>query len=167
MWGRSVAGSLPDNKVAHIRMTSSGIAAARLASFGKGEMQPVAGNESAEGRQQNRRVEVVIENERAPAVATRQALSMRGTVLKAEFDRGNAFSRSLLMFSSALITQMVQTAACNRHHTVDQQLCRWMLLSLDRLPTGQISAGPCGCGAPLLRMLRRGEEGSGPAAGVD
>jgi DNA-binding MarR family transcriptional regulator len=43
------------------------------------------------------------------------------------------------MFSSALITQMVQTAACNRHHTVDQQLCRWMLLSLDRLPSGQIS----------------------------
>jgi Mn-dependent DtxR family transcriptional regulator len=43
------------------------------------------------------------------------------------------------MFASALITQMVQTAACNRHHPVDQQLCRWMLLSLDRLPSSQIS----------------------------
>jgi outer membrane protein OmpA-like peptidoglycan-associated protein len=52
-------------------LTSRGIAANRLASFGKGEMQPVAGNDSAEGRQQNRRVEVVIENERQPAVATR------------------------------------------------------------------------------------------------
>ena len=45
----------------------------------------------------------------------------------------------LLMFASALITQMVQTAACNRHHPVDQQFCRWMLLSLDRLPSTRIS----------------------------
>lgn len=66
------------------------------------------------------------------------ALRLEAQVLKDEFDRGNALSRALLMFSSALITQMVQTAACNRHHTIDQQLCRWMLLSLDRLPTGQI-----------------------------
>jgi CRP-like cAMP-binding protein len=67
-----------------------------------------------------------------------QAFRLKAQVLRDEFDRGNALTRSLLMFSSALITQMVQTAACNRHHTVDQQLCRWMLLSLDRLPTGQI-----------------------------
>jgi CRP-like cAMP-binding protein len=66
------------------------------------------------------------------------AYRLKAQVLKDEFHRGNALSRALLMFSSALITQMVQTAACNRHHTVDQQLCRWMLLSLDRLPTGQI-----------------------------
>src|SRR5687767_7316395 len=67
------------------------------------------------------------------------AYRMKAQVLKDEFHRGGALSRSLLMFCSALITQMVQTAACNRHHTVDQQLCRWMLLSLDRLPSGQIS----------------------------
>jgi CRP-like cAMP-binding protein len=67
------------------------------------------------------------------------AYRLKAQVLKDEFHRGNALTRSLLMFGSALITQMVQTAACNRHHTVDQQLCRWMLLSLDRLPTGQIS----------------------------
>jgi len=67
------------------------------------------------------------------------AYRLKAQVLKDEFHRGNALSRSLLMFGSALITQMVQTAACNRHHTVDQQLCRWMLLSLDRLPSGQIS----------------------------
>jgi CRP-like cAMP-binding protein len=66
------------------------------------------------------------------------AYRLRAQVLKDEFHRGNAFARSLLMFGSALITQMVQTAACNRHHSVDQQLCRWMLLSLDRLPTSQI-----------------------------
>jgi CRP-like cAMP-binding protein len=67
------------------------------------------------------------------------AYRLRAQVLKDEFRRGSALTRSLLMFGSALITQMVQTAACNRHHSVDQQLCRWMLLSLDRLPAGQIS----------------------------
>jgi CRP-like cAMP-binding protein len=66
------------------------------------------------------------------------AYRLKAQLLKDEFHRGNALSRSLLMFSSALITQMVQTAACNRHHSVDQQLCRWMLLSLDRLPGGHI-----------------------------
>jgi CRP-like cAMP-binding protein len=67
------------------------------------------------------------------------AYRLEAQVLKDEFQRGKAFHHALLMFGSALITQMVQTAACNRHHTVDQQLCRWMLLSLDRLPTGKIS----------------------------
>ena len=67
------------------------------------------------------------------------AYRLKAQVLKDEFRRGNALASSLLLFGSALITQMVQTAACNRHHTVDQQLCRWMLLSLDRLPTSQIS----------------------------
>jgi CRP-like cAMP-binding protein len=60
-------------------------------------------------------------------------------VLKNEFDKWGEFSRLLLLFASALIAQMVQTAACNRHHSIDQQLCRWMLLSLDRLPSSRIS----------------------------
>lgn len=67
------------------------------------------------------------------------AFRLKSQVLKDEFYRAGAFSRLLLMFASALITQMVQTAACNRHHPIDQQLCRWMLLSLDRLPTDRIS----------------------------
>lgn len=67
------------------------------------------------------------------------AYRLKAQVLKDEFYSGGALTRLLLMFSSALITQMVQTAACNRHHTIDQQLCRWMLLSLDRLPSGRIS----------------------------
>jgi CRP-like cAMP-binding protein len=66
------------------------------------------------------------------------AYRLPAQVLKEEFHSGGALSRLLLMFTSALITQMVQTAACNRHHTVDQQLCRWMLLSLDRLPSSRI-----------------------------
>jgi CRP-like cAMP-binding protein len=67
------------------------------------------------------------------------AYRMKAQVLKDEFRSGGALSRRLLMFASALITQMVQTAACNRHHPVDQQFCRWMLLSLDRLSSSQIS----------------------------
>jgi CRP-like cAMP-binding protein len=67
------------------------------------------------------------------------AYRLKAQVLKDEFHSGGALNRLLLMFASALITQMVQTAACNRHHPVDQQLCRWMLLSLDRLPSNRIS----------------------------
>jgi CRP-like cAMP-binding protein len=66
------------------------------------------------------------------------AYRLKAEVLKDEFRSMGALSRLLLMFASALITQMVQTAACNRHHPVDQQLCRWMLLSLDRLPSNRI-----------------------------
>jgi CRP-like cAMP-binding protein len=70
------------------------------------------------------------------------AYRLQAQILKDEFKRGSALTRALLMFGSALITQMVQTAACNRHHSIDQQLCRWMLLSLDRLPSGRISMTP-------------------------
>jgi CRP-like cAMP-binding protein len=67
------------------------------------------------------------------------AYRLKAQVLKDEFLNGGALSRLLLMFASALIAQMVQTAACNRHHPVGQQLCRWILLSLDRLPSGRIT----------------------------
>jgi CRP-like cAMP-binding protein len=76
---------------------------------------------------------------RAIVQSAGHAYRMKAQVLKDEFHSGGALTRLLLMFTSALITQMVQTAACNRHHTVDQQLCRWMLLSLDRLPSSRIS----------------------------
>lgn len=67
------------------------------------------------------------------------AYRLKSHILKQEFNAGGSLQRHLLLFASALMTQMVQTAACNRHHSVDQQLCRWMLLSLDRLPSNQIS----------------------------
>jgi CRP-like cAMP-binding protein len=59
---------------------------------------------------------------------------LRGEHLKREFESGGALQLLLLRYTQALITQMTQTAVCNRHHSVDQQLCRWLLLSLDRLP---------------------------------
>ena len=56
-----------------------------------------------------------------------------------EFDRGGPVLHLLLRYTQALITQMAQTAVCNRHHTLDQQLCRWLLLSLDRLGSNELS----------------------------
>ncbi|KAF0101499.1 MAG: putative Crp/Fnr family transcriptional regulator [bacterium] len=58
--------------------------------------------------------------------------------LKAEFFRAGLLQRVLLRYTQALMTQMAQTAACNRHHTVEQQLCRWLLLTLDRLPSNEL-----------------------------
>ena len=58
--------------------------------------------------------------------------------LKDEFNRGGALQRLLLRYTQALMTQMAQTAVCNRHHSVEQQLCRWLLLTLDRLPDREL-----------------------------
>jgi CRP-like cAMP-binding protein len=58
---------------------------------------------------------------------------LRASTIKEEFDRSSAVLHLLLRYTQALITQMAQTAVCNRHHSLDQQLCRWLLLSLDRL----------------------------------
>ena len=64
---------------------------------------------------------------------------LRAQLLKDEFGRFGAFLHLLLRYTQALITQMAQTAVCNRHHSVDQQLCRWLLLSLDRLASSELS----------------------------
>ena len=57
---------------------------------------------------------------------------LKASILKEEFSRGGRFQQMLLRYTQALLTQMSQTAVCNRHHSVVQQLCRWLLLSLDR-----------------------------------
>lgn len=58
---------------------------------------------------------------------------------KEEFNRHSEMLMLLLRYTQSLITQMAQTAVCNRHHSIDQQLCRWLLLSLDRLPTNRLT----------------------------
>lgn len=70
---------------------------------------------------------------RAVVQSSGSSYRMRAAVVKEEFDRSSAVLHLLLRYTQALITQMAQTAVCNRHHTLDQQLCRWLLLSLDRL----------------------------------
>jgi CRP-like cAMP-binding protein len=63
---------------------------------------------------------------------------VRGAVLRQIFDANGEVQHLLLRFTQALITQMTQTAVCNRHHAVDQQLCRWLLLMLDRLSSNEL-----------------------------
>jgi CRP-like cAMP-binding protein len=75
---------------------------------------------------------------RAVVQSAGHAYRLAGRVLKEEFTRGGAMQHLLLRYTQALITQMAQTAVCNRHHSLDQQLCRWMLLSLDRLSSNEL-----------------------------
>ncbi len=76
---------------------------------------------------------------RAVVQSAGQAYRLRAATLKSEFTRAGAMQHLLLRYTQALITQMAQTAVCNRHHTLDQQLCRWLLLSLDRLPSSELA----------------------------
>ena len=75
---------------------------------------------------------------RAVVQSAGRGYRLSGAVLKKEFESGGPLQALLLRFTQALITQMTQTAVCNRHHAVDQQLCRWLLLSLDRLPANDL-----------------------------
>lgn len=76
---------------------------------------------------------------RAVVQSAGDAYRVRANQMKQEFLRAGPMQRVLLRYTQALLTQMAQTAVCNRHHTVDQQLCRWLLLSLDRLPSNQLT----------------------------
>ena len=91
----------------------------------------VVGNEGVVG------IALFMGGETTPSRAVVQsagwAYRLRGQLLKDEFLRGGAMQHLLLRYTQALLTQMAQTAVCNRHHSIDQQLCRWLLLSLDRL----------------------------------
>jgi CRP-like cAMP-binding protein len=75
---------------------------------------------------------------RAVVQSACKAYRLPARVLKAHFAEGGALQVTLLRFTQALITQISQTAVCNLHHSVDQQLCRWLLLSLDRLPENKL-----------------------------
>jgi CRP-like cAMP-binding protein len=75
---------------------------------------------------------------RAVVQSAGQAYRLPGELMKKEFTRGGGMQHLMLRYTQALITQMAQTAVCNRHHSVDQQLCRWLLLSIDRLPSPEI-----------------------------
>jgi CRP-like cAMP-binding protein len=75
---------------------------------------------------------------RAIVQSAGQAYQLDSRVLKDEFRRAGPVQRVLLRYTQALITQMAQTAVCNRHHSIDQHLCRWLLLSLDRLSSNEL-----------------------------
>ena len=75
----------------------------------------------------------------AVVLAAGHAYRLNRRMLKEEFDRAGLLQRLLLRYTQALITQMTQTAVCNRHHSIEQQLCRWLLMTLDRIPPGQLT----------------------------
>ena len=91
----------------------------------------VVGNEGLVG------VSIFMGGESTPSRAVVQSAGVgcriKSQFLKDEFDKSGPVLHLLLRYTQALITQMAQTAVCNRHHSLDQQLCRWLLLSLDRL----------------------------------
>ena len=76
---------------------------------------------------------------RAIVQSAGHAYRVAGQFLKDEFYRAGPLQRLLLRYTQALITQMAQTAVCNRHHSVEQQLCRWLLMSLDRLASSELT----------------------------
>jgi CRP-like cAMP-binding protein len=96
----------------------------------------VTGNEGLVG------VALFMGGESTPSRAVVQSAGngyrLRASILKKEFALGGQLQHLALRYTQALITQMAQTAVCNRHHAVDQQLCRWLLLSLDRLPGNEL-----------------------------
>jgi len=96
----------------------------------------VVGNEGIVG------VSLFMGGETTPSRAVVQsaghAYRLKGQLLKDEFYRAGPMQRLLLRYTQALLTQMAQTAVCNRHHSLDQQLCRWLLLSLDRLHSNEL-----------------------------
>jgi len=75
---------------------------------------------------------------RAVVQSAGHAYRLKGQLLKQEFNRSGDLQHLLLRYTQALLTQMAQTAVCNRHHSLDQQLCRWLLLSLDRLSSNEL-----------------------------
>lgn len=97
----------------------------------------VVGNEGVVG------ISLFMGGESTPSRAVVQSagkgVRMRSQAVKDEFNRAGPVMHLLLRYTQALITQMAQTAVCNRHHTLDQQLCRWLLLSLDRLQGSELT----------------------------
>ena len=75
---------------------------------------------------------------RAVVQSAGQGFRLKAQIMKDEFNRAGPVLHLLLRYTQALITQMAQTAVCNRHHSLDQQLCRWLLLSMDRLQGNEL-----------------------------
>ncbi|HLX80639.1 MAG TPA: Crp/Fnr family transcriptional regulator [Burkholderiales bacterium] len=119
----------------------------------------VVGNEGVVG------IALFMGGESTPSRAVVQsaggAYRLKGGALKTEFERGGTLQHLLLRYTQALITQMAQTAVCNRHHAVEQQLCRWLLLSLDRLSSNELTMTQ----TLIANMLGVRREGVTEAAG--
>jgi CRP-like cAMP-binding protein len=126
------------SKLRHLYFPASGIVSLLYATEnGSSTEIAVIGNEGVVG------IALFMGGESTPSRAVVQSAGhgyrLKASVLKTEFELGGPLQQLLLRYTQALIAQMTQTAVCNRHHSVDQQLCRWLLLSLDRLPSNELA----------------------------
>jgi CRP-like cAMP-binding protein len=128
----------PGGKLRHLYFPASGIVALLYATEnGSSTEIAVIGDEGVVG------IALFMGGESTPSQAVVQSAGhghrLKASVVKAEFALGGPLQQLLLRYTQALIAQMTQTAVCNRHHSVEQQLCRWLLLSLDRLPSNELA----------------------------
>ena len=122
----------PGGKLQHVYFpTTSIVSLLYVLENGASAEIAIVGNEGILG------ISLFMGGETTPSRAVVQsagyAYRLQAQLLKAEFNRAGPVLHLLLRYTQALITQMTQTAVCNRHHSIEQQLCRWLLLSLDRL----------------------------------
>jgi len=127
----------PDVTLAHVYFPTTAIVSLLyVMENGSSAEIAVVGNEGIVG------VSLFMGGESTPSRAVVQSAGMgfrlKAQIMKNEFYRAGPVLHLLLRYTQALITQMSQTAVCNRHHTLDQQLCRWLLLSLDRLQGNEL-----------------------------
>jgi len=127
----------PGGKLQHVYFpTTSIVSLLYVLENGASAEIAIVGNEGILG------LSIFMGGETTPSRAVVQsagyAYRLKAQLLKAEFSRAGPVLHLLLRYTQALITQMTQTAVCNRHHSIEQQLCRWLLLSLDRLSTNEL-----------------------------
>lgn len=127
----------PNMKMSHVYFPSTAIVSLLYAlENGSSAEIAVAGHEGLVG------ISIFMGGESTSSRAVVQSAGLgykiKSSVILKEFNNAGPVMHLLLRYTQALITQMTQTAVCNRHHTLDQQFCRWLLLSLDRLPTNEL-----------------------------
>jgi CRP-like cAMP-binding protein len=148
------------NKLTHVYFpTTSIVSLLYVMESGASAEIAVVGNDGIVG------ISLFMGGESTPSRAVVQSggagLRLKANILMQEFNRAGPVLHLLLRYTQALITQMSQTAVCNRHHSLDQQLCRWLLLSLDRLQSNQLVMTQ----ALIANMLGVRREGVTEAAG--
>jgi CRP-like cAMP-binding protein len=127
----------PGGRMQHVYFPTTGIVSL-LIMLESGSSAEIAGvgNEGIVG------ISLFMGGDTTPSTAVVQtaghAYRLPARLLKEDFNRGGLMQRLLLRYTQALLTQMCQTAACNRHHSIEQQLCRWLLLTLDRLSSSEL-----------------------------
>jgi CRP-like cAMP-binding protein len=127
----------PGTKMSHVYFPTTAIVSLLYAlENGSSAEIAIVGNEGVVG------ISIFMGGESTSSRAVVQSAGLgykiRSSLLLEEFNKGGPVMHLLLRYTQALITQMCQTAVCNRHHTLDQQFCRWLLLSLDRLPSNEL-----------------------------